>query len=176
MTMALELNADTFRTALEKAATSSKLRINTAEMITVLHAKSTLVMAPLRDFDTSPATELPKGVDSVFAYVDSPDRGIPAGFYTLRVTAAPTKVGEIDGTVEYVDSRGKAVHKSEAHIDVHSLTLPDPMPFPHAVISLQGRDAGEDHHSLAAQAIGVQTNFETVIVCCPNGYCWFERK
>ena len=94
----------------------------------------------------------------------------------LRVTADPTKVGEIEGTVEYVDSAGKAVHKSGPHIDVHLLTLPDPMPFPHAVISLQGRDANEDHHSLAAQATGVQTNFETVIVCCPNGYCWFERK
>lgn len=174
--MTLELNADRFRTSLEQAATSSKLRINSDEMITVLHAKSTLVMAPLRDFDTSPATELHKGVDSVFAYVDSPDRGIPAGFYTLRVTANPTEVGQTEGTVEYVDPRGKVVHKSGAEVDVHSLSLPDPMPFPHAVISLRGRDADADHHSLAAQATGVQTNFETVIVCCPNGYCWFERK
>ena len=101
--MTLELNADRFRTSLEQAASSSKLRINSEEMITVLHAKSTLVMAPLRDFDGSPATELHKGVDSVFAYVDSPDRGIPAGFYTLRVTANPTEVGEAEGTVEYVD-------------------------------------------------------------------------
>ena len=176
--MALELNADALQDRRSRqAATSSKLRINSEEMITVLHAKSTLVMAPLRDFDTSPATELHKGVDSVFAYVDSPDRGIPAGFYTLRVTADPTEVGEIEGTVEYVDSRRKGGAQVRARtVDVHSLSLPDPMPFPHAVISLQGRDADEDHHSLAAQATGVQTNFETVIVCCPNGYCWFERK
>jgi hypothetical protein len=120
MTMASELNVNMFRTALEKAAATSKMRINSAEMITMMRAKSTLVMAPLSDFDTSPATELPKGVDSVFAYVDSPDRGIPAGFYTLRVTADPTTVGEIDGTVEYVDLRGRVIRKAAAHVDVHS--------------------------------------------------------
>ena len=174
--MASQLSIEMFRKALDKAATSSKRPINTAEMITVLRDKSTVVMAPLRDFDVSPATELHKGVDSVFAYVDSPDRGIPAGFYTLRVKAHAIEVGEIDGIVEYVDLNGRVALKSGAHIDVHSLTLPDPMPFPHAVINLQGQDAAEDHHSLAAQAVGVQTYFETVIVCCPNGYCWFEKK
>ena len=167
--MALELDDDIFRQALEKAARRRKVRINTTEMLTVLRGDSTRIMAPIREFDVSPATELPNGVDSVFAYIDSPDRAIPAGSYTLRVTAGAIKVGEIPGTVEYVDCRDQVIHKAGVQVDVDSLTLPDPPPFPHAVIGLKGHDKDQDHHSLAPRD-------DMVIVCCPNGYCWFERN
>lgn len=172
--MAFDLDDDIFRHSLERAARRCKVRINTDEMLTVLRADSTLIMAPLREFDVAPATELRNGVDSVFAYIDDADRGIPAGFYTLRVTADATEVGEIAGTVGYVDGRGEVMHKADVQVDVESLTLPDPAPFPHAVIGLRGESVDQDHRSLASAAAAARSDM--VLVCCPNGYCWFERN
>src|SRR4051812_45236958 len=133
------LNDNTFRDSLEKAARRSKVNINTQGMVSVLRADSTLVIAPIREFDRSPATELKKGVNSAFAYIDSADRKIPAGFYTLRVTADGPALGAVSGTLEYVDSRGETASKSNVQLDIKSLTVPNPPAFPHAVISVETR-------------------------------------
>jgi hypothetical protein len=69
--MTLELDDNVFRTTLEKAARRNRLDINTSEMLTVLRCDSTLILAPLREFDATPATALRNGVDSLFAYIDS---------------------------------------------------------------------------------------------------------
>jgi len=163
------LDDEIFRHSLERAARRAKVQINTSEMITVLRADSTFIIAPLCDFDVSPATELPNGVDSAFAYIDSPDRQVPPGYYTLRVRTDAAEVGELPGTVEYVDRRGQVVSQVGVQVEVESLTLLDPPPFPHAVINLESRVATQGELSLVRRA-------DVVIVCCPNGYCWFEKR
>ncbi len=172
--MILELDDNVFRTTLERAARRNRLDINTSEMLTVLRCDSTLILAPLREFEVTPATALRNGVDSLFAYMDSAARGVPAGFYTLRVKSDAVKVGEVPGTLEYVDSRGQVVHRSSVQLDIKSLTVPDPAPFPHAVVSVGGVEEAQQANSMATRAQALQD--DVVIVCCPNGYCWFEKK
>jgi hypothetical protein len=169
--MSAELLSDNaFRKSLEKAARRSKVNINTLGMVSVLRADSALVIAPIREFDVSPATELKKGVNSAFAYINSPDRNVPAGYYTLRITADAVKIGAVSGTLEYVDSRGQTANKSSVQLDIKSLTLPNPPALPHAVINVESRQVAHTG-DLALTPLR-----DTVIVCCPNGYCWFEKK
>lgn len=171
--MSVELmNDKSFRDSLEKAARTSKLNINTAGMVSVLRPDSTLLIAPIREFDSSPASELPKGVNTAFAYINSPSRKVPAGYYTLRISAAAPKVGVVPGTLEYVDSHGKTAGKSDIQVDIKSMSLPHPPAFPHSVVSVESRQQGTQSDA-AAPAIA---QFEVVIVCCPNGYCWFEKQ
>lgn len=169
--MSVELLDDrTFKESMEKAAGRSKVNINTLGMISVLRADSTLVIAPIREFDASPASELKKGVNSAFAYINSPDRNVPPGYYTLRIRADMVKVGEVPGTLEYVDARGHIANRSNIQLDIKSLTLPNPPAFPHAVVNVESRQPMQaDGHAVAASR-------QVVIVCCPNGYCWFERN
>jgi len=139
-------------------------------MVTVLRPHSTFILAPVRGFDASPATDLPHGVDSAFVYIDNPEQDIPTGFYTLRITAEDVKVGAVTGTVKYLDRRGHVAHEASIQLDVASLTVPDLKPFPHTVISLESRAAHPAMFGMAAVK-----SADEKIVCCPNGYCWFER-
>lgn len=169
--MAVELPThNTFGESLEKAAKDSKININTLGMVSLLRADSTLVIAPIREFDVTPASELKKGVNSAFAYIDSPDRNVPAGYYTLRVTADAPQIGEVPGTLEYVDSRGQTANKSSVQLDIKSLTLPHPPALPHTVINVESRRVAH------AGDLALTALRDTVIVCCPNGYCWFEKQ
>ncbi|HLK73274.1 MAG TPA: hypothetical protein VKU77_06455 [Streptosporangiaceae bacterium] len=170
--MTLELDDNVFRTTLERAARRNRLDINTSEMLTVLRCDSTLILAPLREFDATPATALRNGVDSLFAYIDSAAKGIPAGFYTLRVSSDEVKLGEVSGTLEYLDSRGQVTGRSSIRLDIKSLTVPEPPPFPHAVVSVSGVEPAEQTNSGTTRT----DDGDLVIVCCPNGYCWFEKK
>lgn len=159
------LNNSVFKKHLENYAKERKEQINTRGMLSFLREDSTVIVAPLRSFDASPATNLPRGVDSAYAYIDSPERGIPAGFYTLRVSAKTVQLGTVPGTLEFVDTHGKIARRSDIQIDITSLTLPEQPAFPHSIVSM----GNQDTHAASLQA-------DLVIVCCPkNGYCWFER-
>ena len=159
-----------FKESLEKAARHTKVNVNTMGMVSILRADSTIVIAPIREFDVSPATELKKGVNSAFAYVNSPDRNVPAGFYTLRVSAVDVKLGEVPGTLEYVDSRGHVANKSAIQLDIKSLTVPASSVLTHSVINIESRQVAH------AGELTPVSRGEIVTVCCPNGYCWFEKK
>lgn len=163
-----QLNHNVFKNSLEEFAKEKGEKINTLGMLSVLRADSTIIVAPLRSFDTSPATDLKKGVDSAYAFINSPERAIPAGFYTLRVSAETVQVGEVPGTLEYVDAHGKTVKRSAIQLDIKSLTVPQPPAFPHSVASVTSKDAHDGGLTPAIQT-------DPIIVCCPNGYCWFER-
>lgn len=156
------LDDERFSTALEKAARRGRVQINTSEAATVLRADSTVAIAPVREFDMTPATELRTGVDVAFAYIDVPSPTVPAGYYTVRVTADVTEVGETRGTAELVDARGRVSHELAARVDVRSLTLPDPRPFAHTAINLENRVANEDLTPTARPSI-------IIIIVCPNG-------
>ena len=170
--MTPELDDNVFRTTLERAARRNRLDINTSEMLTVLRCDSTLILAPLRAYDATPATALRNGVDSLFAYIDSAAKGVPAGFYTLRVSSDEVKLGEVPGTLEYVDSRGQVTARSSIRLHIKSLTVPEPPPFPHAVVSVRGVEPAEQTNSGTTRT----DDGDLVIVCCPNGHCWFEKK
>lgn len=159
------LNNSIFKKHLGDFAKERKQQINTHGMLAFLRDDSTIVVAPLSSFDTSPATDLPHGVDSAYAYIDSPKRAIPAGFYTLRVSAENVELGTVPGTLEFVDAHGKVAKRSAIEIDITSLTLLEQPASPHSIVSMSSQDT----HAASLQA-------ELVIVCCPkNGYCWFER-
>jgi len=167
------LNHGVLKASIEEAAKGKGITLNTDGMFSVFRADSTIVVAPIREFDTSPATELKHGVNSAYAYIDSPKRNVPAGFYTLRVSAEAVKVGTVTGKLEYVDSHGKAVKTAPVEFDIKSLTLPNPPAFPHSIVSV-----GNHADPQTPVAGGVTPAFQTddpIIVCCPNGYCWFER-
>src|SRR4051794_26843885 len=112
------LNHNVFKKSMEEFAKDKGQPVNTQGMLSFLRDDSTLIVAPLRTFDTSPATELKHGVDSAYAYVDSPARGIPAGFYTLRISAKTVQIGEVPGTLDFVDAHGKSVKQSPIVIDI----------------------------------------------------------
>jgi hypothetical protein len=99
------------------------IAIDTSDALSLFNGKVGMVAAPIESFARVPATDLPRGVDAAFAYF-SARRDLPAGFYTLRVTAPDVRLGENAGAVQFLDSSGKVVAERKATILVHSLTVP----------------------------------------------------
>lgn len=158
-----QLDDDAFRKSLEAAARRSRVRINTDEMVTAMRADSTLVIAPVREFDTTPATDLREGADVAFAYFDGPNPGVPTGYFRVRVTAPVTKVGKVTGSAQLVDRRGDVVVELPVEVDVKSMTLPDPRPFPHTGLNVESRFADPGSFPPDPQAKLI------IVILCPNG-------
>lgn len=157
------LDDELFGKALQAAARRSKVRINTEEMVTALRADSALAIAPVREFDRTPATDLPDGTDVAFLYLDNNDPKIPAGFYRVRVSAPVTQLGKVRGTTQLIDRQGRVALELPADVDVKSMTLPDPRPFPHTGINVETRFADPDSFPPDPQPLLI------VVIICPNG-------
>jgi hypothetical protein len=157
------LDDDAFRYALDKAARQRRIDVNTNQLVTSLRRDSTVAVAPLRAFDVTPATALTAGADAVLAYIDLPHPNLPPDFYTIHVRANVTDVGELDGTAEFVDRRGHVPHRVKARVNVHHLSVPDPLPFPHTLINLESRIADPDEFRPEPQHSVI------VLIRCPNG-------
>ena len=94
----MELDDYVFRTSLEKAARRGKIKINASEIVTVLRTDSTLFMAPIRELDVIPISELPKGVNGSFDYIDRPARNILPTLDNL-VSVFGDQIGKLAHTV-----------------------------------------------------------------------------
>jgi hypothetical protein len=112
---------------------------------------ATLVIGATTGLESIPATELPKGVNTAFGYLDLPDGpggvqpNLPAGFYTFRVSASLATVQEalkasggvppdttspvgrpsVPGAkVELIDAQGRVAAVIPGQLGVFSLTVP----------------------------------------------------
>jgi hypothetical protein len=133
--------------------------VRTEAMLNLAQGGASLSTAPAANFETIPATELPRGVTFAVATVDSPDQGVPKGTYALRAFAEPRQVGTVEGRVQLVDAGGRVAGELPARIEIESMSLPSVMSGVRTSIFLQ-------HERLAGHC---NLNYETCY-CCENGY------
>lgn len=141
------------------------------EVLTIVRKSATFITSPLRGYERIPATELARGADFAFAFVDAPKSGIPEGHYKLRAFAPNVRLGEIRGRVEFVNANGIVVKRVPATLRVKSLRVPSPLPFPHTRILGGIQNAGANVIE-PDQATDIY-----VWVLCPNGawICYVVR-
>lgn len=141
---------------------------------------ATLVIGAINGMEGIPATDLPRGVDAAFAYLDLPDGpggvkpNLPSGFYTFRVSAGLRTVEEalkasggvppdttsfegrpsVPGAeVELIDAQGRVAFVVPARLGVFSLSVPP--------------DATKQR-TLVEPTIGAR--YINVWIVCPNGW------
>ncbi|QSQ19147.1 hypothetical protein JY651_27785 [Pyxidicoccus parkwayensis] len=148
------------RSDLIAAADKAGVKLNVEEIVTASSKDVTFVGTSIEGFEQVPATDLPKGVDAGFVYLDAPASGIPAGFYRLNAHANKEDVqkGTYPGTVGFIGADGKEVARVAATMETSSLTVPNPLPY--ARTRLETR-------------IGTQNperqDIIIIIIHCPNG-------
>jgi hypothetical protein len=142
------------------AADKAGVKLNVEQIVTASSEDVTFAGTSIQGFEQVPATDLPKGVDAGFVYLDAPATGIPAGFYRLNAHANKEDVrkGSYPGTVGFIGADGKEVARVAATMETSSLTVPNPLPY--ARTRLETR-------------IGTQTperqDIIIIIIHCPNG-------
>ena len=86
--------------AMAKAASRAGVSVNLDSLTQGSGNGASLVIGSISGLEKVPATQLPDGVDTAFAYLDLPTGPggarprVPAGYYTLRVTASQETVDE----------------------------------------------------------------------------------
>lgn len=121
--------------ALIQASKSAGVEVDTTEMYNISRRDRRFVVTPMRGFEQVPATQALVGMDYAFGYFEVPGSDLPAGFYTLRLQAEEINLGEGKGVVDFVDEFGQVVHRMPAELQVISLTVPDPLPFPRTLVA-----------------------------------------
>jgi hypothetical protein len=143
------------REALLEAADEAGVEVRAEEVYVVARGEESIVAAPIAGWESIPATQLSQGVPFAFAYLSSGDIGVPAGYYTLRGRAEVSSVGVVDATIELLDRGGEVAGQLPAVAEIHSLTVPQPLPFERSFITSWPGDRGET----------------VVWFRCPNGVC-----
>ncbi|HSS49342.1 MAG TPA: hypothetical protein VLX28_10380 [Thermoanaerobaculia bacterium] len=122
---------------------------------------ATVVAGTISGLESVPATDLPKGVNTAFVYLDLPDGpggvqpNLPAGFYTVRVTASLQTVQDalkasggvppdttnpgasptVPGAkIELVNAHGQVAAVVPAQLEAFSLTAPTNVPKQRTVV------------------------------------------
>ena len=166
--------------AMARAAARAGVSVNPASLTQGTGNGATVVIGSITGMEGIPATELPDGVNAAFAYLDLPDGpggvqpNLPAGFYTLRVSASsetveealkasggvppdttgPTGRPSVPGVkVELVDAQGKVAMAIPGQLAVFSATVP-----PEAA----------KQRTLVEPIIGAR--YITVWIICSNGW------
>jgi|SRR4051794_10221038 hypothetical protein len=166
--------------AMARAAARAGVSVNLDSLTQGTGNGATVVIGAITGMESIPATELPRGVDAAFAYLDLPtgpggaQPNLPAGYYTFRVSASSQTVDEAlkasggvppdttspDGRpsvpgakVELVDARGQVAAVIPGQLGVFSATVPP--------------DAAKQR-TLVEPVIGAQ--YILVWVVCPNGW------
>jgi len=146
-----------------RAADRAGSPVRADEVFTIVRKSATFITSPLRGYERMPATELARGVDFAYAFVDAPKSGIPVGHYKLRAFARNIRLGEIHGRVEFVNADGVVVKRVPATMQIKSMRVPQPLPFPHTEI-LGGIQPTGQSIIAPSQAIDIY-----VWELCPNG-------
>ncbi|MBU8895154.1 hypothetical protein DRW03_02685 [Corallococcus sp. H22C18031201] len=120
-----------------QAADAKGIPINKEEIVTMTAEDLAFAATSIAGSEQIPATRFNDGVDVAFVYLNSPDSGIPAGFYRLnaRANASDIRVGSYSGTVGLIDQDGLEVTRLAASFETATLTVPTPLPFPRTMIS-----------------------------------------
>jgi hypothetical protein len=140
------------RDALVQASAEAGVEVVEQETLGVFGADGALVAAPVAGWERIPATELSNGVEFGFAYLEG--AGVHPGYYTLRAFAEPTGVGTVPARVELVDANGEVSGTLRATAEIHSMQVPQELPFARTVI-----------------VIGPDGPDTTIWFRCPNGVC-----
>lgn len=140
------------REALAQASSRARVQIHAQETVGLFGAEGALVAAPVAGWERIPATELPKGVNFGFAYLEG--AGVPAGYYTLRAFAEPTDVGTVPARVELVNEQGEVAGELRATAEIHSMRVPQTLRFERTVIVTQPIE-----------------RINVIWFRCPNGVC-----
>jgi hypothetical protein len=109
---------------LRKAGERLGVPVETAGMLNFSQGRSTFSTATARSWRTTPATDLPGGVNFAVAWLDSPGQKFPAGYYALRAFAEPRELGMINGRIQILDASRVVVGEVPATFDIQSLTTP----------------------------------------------------
>ncbi|MCY1023641.1 hypothetical protein [Pyxidicoccus sp. MSG2] len=143
-----------------EAADKAGVKLNVEQIVTASSEDVNFVGTSIQGFEQVPATDLPKGVDAGFVYLDAPRSGIPAGFYRLNAHADEKDIqkGTYQGTVGLIGADGKEVTRLAATMETSSLSVPNPLPY--ARTRLETRIGT---HNPERQDIII------IIIHCPNG-------
>jgi hypothetical protein len=143
------------------AADKAGVKLNVEQIVTASSEDVTFVGTSIEGFEQVPATDLPKGVDAGFVYLDAPKSGIPAGFYRLNAHADEKVIqkGTYQGTVGLIGADGKEVTRLAATMETSSLSVPNPLPY--ARTRLETRIGG--------QTTPDRQDIIIIIIHCPNG-------
>lgn len=166
--------------AMARAAARADVSVNLDSLTQGTGNGATVVIGSITGMERIPATELPRGVDAAFAYLDLPagpggvKPNLPAGYYTFRVSASMQTVEEalkasggvppdttspegrasVSGAeVELIDAQGRIAAVVPAQLGVFSLTVP-----PEAA----------RQRTLVEPTIGAR--YINVWIVCPNGW------
>lgn len=142
--------------ALRSAGEAAGTTIVAEQSFSLVRGENAVITAPVAGWEGIPATELRDGVNFGFAYLSAEEFGVPTGYYTLRATANPRGVGVVDARIEFVDSQGEVAGEASAEAEIHSMTVPEQLPFEATVVSL--RQIGPDRPT-------------QIWYRCPNGVC-----
>jgi hypothetical protein len=154
------VSLDSLKQQLIDAAAKDGNQLQTDEMLTLSSNGITLASGSIVGFEQVPSTALAGGVDFGYTYLDAPQSGIPTGIYRLRAhaNAQDIKIGDYPGTVDYIDSTGKVVATVASTVESSSLTVPNPLPFPHTTVGASYRMVNRGHWVTTIN-----------IWICPNG-------
>lgn len=113
------------KTQLLEAAKAQGLALSEDQIGTLSSDTGNIVATSIAGFEKVPDTEYAKGVDVAFVYIDSPDAGVPAGYYRVNVRANPEdiQVGKYKAIATLVDKDGKAVAQRATRVE----TFPAPL-------------------------------------------------
>lgn len=139
-------------------ASAAGKSVHLDQIVTVSAPGATVAATTIQGYEQVPATDLPKGVDAGFLYLDAPSSGIPTGFYTVRASAkaGDVRVGDFDGTVQLVTPDGEVAAELPAKMDAFSLSVPAELPYPRTTVDAGARRKWNE-------------NYLIIDYWCPNG-------
>ena len=120
----LGLSQEHVEKVMKRAAAQAGLRIETAGMSMVARNELMAVAATTAGLETVPATELVRGIDTGYLYLNGASNFAP-GFYRVRVTTRTARLGANEGIIQLFDQAGTPVWREPTRIEIVSLTLPD---------------------------------------------------
>jgi hypothetical protein len=147
------------REALFKAAAEAGVKLNQEQTVTATAPGVSFAGTSIAGFEQVPATQLTKGADAGFIYLDAPETGIPTGYYRLNARAEAPQLGTYEGTVGLISADGKEVARVPATMETWSMEVPSTLPYAQTRMSAQ----------LDRDPMGEQPARIIIIIRCPNG-------
>jgi hypothetical protein len=143
-----------------EAANTARVSINREQTVTASAPGVSFAGTSVAGFEQVPATQLPRGADAGFIYLDAPTSGIPAGYYRLNARAANPQLGTYEGTVSLISMEGKEVARVPATMETWSMEVPRPLPYAQTAM---------DVHVSHDPSTGGEPSRIIIIIYCPNG-------
>jgi hypothetical protein len=151
---------------LAESARKAGVPIDTEETVTATAPGLRIAATSVQGFEHAPATDLAKGSDMGYLFIDAPGSGLATGGYLLRASAdaSDIRLGEFPAKVELVDAQGKVVQTLESRVDAWSLTVPETLAYPRTRVGIEVHQETDPSGPGEARIIRVDVYYD-----CPNG-------